>query len=184
MAGMTNRRVLRSLDHMWQGTNNKFVNKLRPTYAMPTPTYVPPKDRIAFWNIVPGDVVRVRSGAVAHDEHGQKIRGEGIVQSIDRTTNRVYLRDLDVRRSTDARTTISSRPRISSTLCHASSIPRQAKKKATRAMSLLCRALCTTRSLCSRCRTPSTTPHALCAPSPISTAKKACLCGSDSLLSK
>lgn len=93
---MTNRRVLRSLDHMWQGTNNKFIRKLRPTQAQTTPAYVPPKDRIAFWNIVPGDVVKLRTGAVGHDEQGKQIRGEGIVTSIDRTTNRVWLRDPDV----------------------------------------------------------------------------------------
>ena len=134
MAGMTNRRVLRSLDHMWQGTNNKFINKLRPTHAAPTPPYVPPKDRIAFWNIVPGDVVKLRSGAVAHDENGRKIRGEGIVQSIDRTTNRVLLRALDVRVFSHTRITTSSPPKILSTPCRALWIPRQAKRKDTRAM--------------------------------------------------
>lgn len=134
MSGMTNRRVLRSLDHMWQGTNNKFINKLRPTHAASTPTYVPPKDRIAFWNIVPGDVVKLRSGAVAHDEHGRKIRGEGIVQSIDRTTNRVLLRDLDVRTMTNSRIIISSRPKTSSTPCRVSWTPRRVRRRGTRAM--------------------------------------------------
>ena len=91
----TSRRVLRNLDHLWQGTNQKFINKLRPSFAQSTPAYVPPKDRITFWNIVPGDVVKLRSGAIGHDEDGRPIRGEGIVTSIDRTTNRLLLRDID-----------------------------------------------------------------------------------------
>ena len=91
----TSRRVLRNLDHLWQGTNQKFINKLRPSFAQSTPAYVPPKDRITFWNIVPGDVVKLRSGAIGHDENGRPIRGEGIVTSIDRTTNRLLLRDID-----------------------------------------------------------------------------------------
>lgn len=93
--GGTNRRVLRSLDHMWTGTNEKFVNKLRPTHAQTAPAFVAPKDRIAFWNIVPGDVVKLRTGAVGHDEQNRQIRGEGIVTSVDRTTNRLWLRDLN-----------------------------------------------------------------------------------------
>ena len=37
----TSRRVLRNLDHLWQGTNQKFINKLRPSFAQSTPAYVP-----------------------------------------------------------------------------------------------------------------------------------------------
>lgn len=91
----TNRRVLRSLDHLWMGTNEKFARKLRPSYMQSQPPFVHPKDRIAFWNIVPGDVVKLRSGAVGHDEQDRQIRGEGIVTSVDRTNNRIWLRDLN-----------------------------------------------------------------------------------------
>lgn len=94
-ASATNRRVLRNLDHLKQGTNQKFLNKLRPSYAQSTPAYVQPKDRVAFWNIVPGDTVKLRTGAVGHDDEGRPIRGEGIVTTVDRTTNRLFLRDLD-----------------------------------------------------------------------------------------
>lgn len=92
--GGSSRRVLRSLDHMWMGTNNKFMRKLRPTYAQAPIPFVPPKDRIAFWNIVPGDVVKLRTGTVGRDEQDRQIRGEGIVTSVDRTTNRLWLRDI------------------------------------------------------------------------------------------
>ena len=91
----TSRRVLRSLDHLRANTSNKFTRSLRPTYAQTPPPYVAPKDRIAFWNIVPGDTVRLRTGAVAHDEQNRPIRGEGVVTSVDRTTNRIYLRDVN-----------------------------------------------------------------------------------------
>jgi len=65
--------------------------------------FVPVKDRIRFWNIVPGDEVRVRSGksVVVNDPsrsgagRAAKVRGQGIVQSIDRTRNWVWLRDPD-----------------------------------------------------------------------------------------
>ncbi|PKI85753.1 hypothetical protein MVES_000388 [Malassezia vespertilionis] len=72
--GGSARRVLRSLDHMWMGTNGKFMRKLRPTRAQSEPAFVQPNDRIQFWNIVPGDVVKLRSGAVGHDEEGRSIR--------------------------------------------------------------------------------------------------------------
>ncbi|WFD29417.1 hypothetical protein MSPP1_000426 [Malassezia sp. CBS 17886] len=91
--GSTGGRVLRSLDHLWMNTNTKFSRRLRPTYMQSPPAYVAPKDRIRFWNIAPGDVVKLRSGAVGHDEHSKPIRGEGIVTRVDRTTNRVWLRD-------------------------------------------------------------------------------------------
>lgn len=131
MSARTNRRVLRNLDHLWQGTRNKFANKMTPSHARTTPPFVPRKDRIAFWNIVPGDYVRVRNGAIGHDENGHKIRGEGIVASIDRTTNRVWLRDPDVRRATDRRTSRSARRKISSTSSPAWSTPRRARTRAS-----------------------------------------------------
>lgn len=96
-SGSTTRRVLRSLDHMCPGENTKFIRKLRPSYMQPAVPYVQPKDRIKFWNIVPGDHVKLRSGAVGHDEEGRPIRGEGIVDRVDRETNRLWLRDLSVR---------------------------------------------------------------------------------------
>ena len=93
-SGSTTQRVLRSLDHMRQGPSEKFSRKLRPSYMQPRIHYMPPKDRIKFWNIVPGDHVKLRSGAVGHNEQGRPIRGEGIVDRVDRTTNRIWLRDL------------------------------------------------------------------------------------------
>lgn len=60
-----------------------------------------PSDRIAFWNIVPGDVVKLRNGTVGqslgYDKH-DKVRGEGRVITIDRSTNRLYLEHLDSER--------------------------------------------------------------------------------------
>lgn len=92
----TTRRVLRSLDHLRADTRNKFIRKVRPSYYQKTAVWVAPKDRVTFWNIVPGDAVKLRTGAVAHDENGKPIRGEGIVTSVDRTTNRLWLRDAKV----------------------------------------------------------------------------------------
>lgn len=131
----TNRRVLRNLDHLWQGMENKFMNKMRPSYAQSTPAFVPKKDRIAFWNIVPGDVVKLRTGAVGHDENGRPIRGEGIVTTVDRTNNRIFLRDIDVRApyTYTCRTTTSWHRKTSSMWSRVSLTPRQETKKGIRA---------------------------------------------------
>ncbi|SPO31722.1 uncharacterized protein UTRI_06572_B [Ustilago trichophora] len=90
--------VLRSLRHLNPPTKgSKFAIKA-PSHAAHRPKFVQPKDRIPFWNIVPGDHVKLRCGRVGQKEgldSKDKIRGEGIVVSIDREKNWLWLRDVD-----------------------------------------------------------------------------------------
>lgn len=61
--------------------------KDRTTFYMPRVKDVKPKDRIKYWNIVPGDQVRVMGDA------------EGLVHEvsgINKYTNRVYLKTQNV----------------------------------------------------------------------------------------
>ncbi|KAN0062367.1 hypothetical protein ACQY0O_005249 [Thecaphora frezii] len=96
----TTKGVLRSLKHLNPPKpGSKFAIKA-PSHAAHRPKFVHVKDRIPFWNIVPGDHVRLRAGCVGQkegldDESGAKVRGEGIVESIDREKNWVWLRDVD-----------------------------------------------------------------------------------------
>ncbi|KAJ1021781.1 hypothetical protein NDA13_005394 [Ustilago tritici] len=90
--------VLRSLKHLHPPTKrSKFAIKA-PSHATHQPKFVQPKDRVPFWNIVPGDHVKLRNGRVGVKEgldSTEKIRGEGIVVSIDRQKNWLWLRDVD-----------------------------------------------------------------------------------------
>lgn len=108
----TTQAILRSLAHLEPPVKGaKFALKGIPTYARHRPAFVQPRDRIAFWNIVPGDVVRVKTGKVKELAEGietedgttaaanssrraRKIRGEGKVVSIDRERNVAWLRDV------------------------------------------------------------------------------------------
>ncbi|CAO1617767.1 unnamed protein product [Parajaminaea phylloscopi] len=72
--------------------------KVAPNKVFHTPNFVQPHDRIAFWNIVPGDEVRLRAGRVGQDlgfDQREKMRGEGKVLSVDKTRNLAWLVDLD-----------------------------------------------------------------------------------------
>lgn len=92
---------MRSLQHMQPPTKgSKFAIKA-PTHAAHRPKFVQPKDRIPFWNIVPGDHVKLRHGRVGQNEglDQEKVRGEGVVLSIDREKNWIWLRDVDVSRT-------------------------------------------------------------------------------------
>ncbi len=115
----TAKTILRNLAHLEPPVKgSKFAFKNVPTIFRHQPAFVQPKNRIAFWNIVPGDIVRVRTGKVAErslegenaegssssgagaaspldSRRSRKIRGEGKVVSIDRTRNLVWLRDID-----------------------------------------------------------------------------------------
>lgn len=59
--------------------------------------FVQPHDRIPYWNIVPGDEVLVKKGWVKKEEDGKVVhkRYQGVVSSIDRERNLVYLRPHD-----------------------------------------------------------------------------------------
>lgn len=96
------RTILRSLRHLRPPTHgSKFAQKNVPSQALHRPKFVRPKDRVAYWNIVPGDIVRLRQGRVGEREGleaegSRRLRGEGIVTSIDREKNWLWLRDIDV----------------------------------------------------------------------------------------
>ncbi|SNX87960.1 uncharacterized protein MEPE_06671 [Melanopsichium pennsylvanicum] len=90
--------VLRSLQHLNPPTKGSKFAVRAPSHAAHQPKFVQPKDRIPFWNIVPGDHVKLRCGRVGQKEgldSNDKLRGEGIVVSIDRQKNWVWLRDVD-----------------------------------------------------------------------------------------
>ncbi|KDN52655.1 hypothetical protein K437DRAFT_254059 [Tilletiaria anomala UBC 951] len=108
----TTKTILRNLAHLEPPRKgSKFAFKSVPSYARHTPNFVRPKDRIAYWNIVPGDVVKVRigkvkelpastdegaeDGAAETSRRSRKVRGEGKVVSIDRERNLAWLKDLD-----------------------------------------------------------------------------------------
>lgn len=71
------RHMLDTLQHgSMRGVPTRVGNKERRGW-------VPPKDRIALWNLAPGDAVQVISG---------KMKGKtGTIDMVDRPRNRVYL---------------------------------------------------------------------------------------------
>ncbi|EPQ25807.1 uncharacterized protein PFL1_06674 [Pseudozyma flocculosa PF-1] len=96
----TTRGVMRSLKHLQPPTKGSKFAVRAPTHAAHRAKFVHVKDRVPYWNIVPGDHVRLRSGRVGQkqgldSDEEPKIRGEGIVLSIDREKNWVWLRDVD-----------------------------------------------------------------------------------------
>lgn len=91
-------RVLRHLKHMEprpKGPGGKFASRTT-SFARSNPRFVQPKDRIAYWNIAPGDEVRVTVGGIKQVDPvtGKKtvLPYEGVVNTVDRERNLVYLR--------------------------------------------------------------------------------------------
>lgn len=65
-----------------------------PTHFRSTPAFVQQKDRIAYWHIAPGDRVTVIKG-------GEQVKGrQGVVDYVERESNRVYLKESEFRVST------------------------------------------------------------------------------------
>ncbi|KAE8233966.1 hypothetical protein CF326_g993 [Tilletia indica] len=103
----TSKAVLRSMRHMLPShlpsQFTKHQRRMVPTHMRHVPKFVPITDRIKYWNIVPGDEVKVRAGksVLSNDQskngagRAAKVRGQGLVQTIDRTRNWVWLRDPD-----------------------------------------------------------------------------------------
>lgn len=91
----TRSAVLRHLRHL----DPPVGNRPRGTNIVKhTPNFVHVKDRFPYWNIVPGDIVRLKVGDVGPMyglDPTVKTRGEGRVVSIDRTRNVAYLVNLD-----------------------------------------------------------------------------------------
>lgn len=91
-------RVLRHLGHV-RPPQKKVGGKFGPqnsSFTASEPKYVQPKDRIAYWNILPGDEVQVTVGGkkVVDEVTGKvtKVPYEGIVATIDRERNLAWLR--------------------------------------------------------------------------------------------
>lgn len=93
MSGEARNAVLRTLRHLEPPHKGDKFSRI-PTYAQNIPKFVQPKDRIKYWNIVPGDHVKLRTGRklLLGDTI---VKAEGIVDKIDRTKNWVWLRDVD-----------------------------------------------------------------------------------------
>ncbi|CUA70268.1 hypothetical protein RSOLAG22IIIB_00621 [Rhizoctonia solani] len=62
-----------------------------PTKLATQPNYPKPSDRIKYWNIVPGDTVRVVRGAHAENKKQE-------VLSVDKTRNLVFLKEITMMR--------------------------------------------------------------------------------------
>lgn len=64
----------------------KFASPI-PTHFRSSNKFVQVKDRIPFWNIAPGDKIKVIRG-------NKDVRNKsGVVDLVDRETNRVYLKE-------------------------------------------------------------------------------------------
>jgi hypothetical protein len=85
---LTDSRVTRNFRHLVMGPTFRQRSRF-PTKLAPSPNYPKPSDRIKYWNIVPGDFVRVVRGAHASDERHE-------VLSVDKTRNLVNLKGITV----------------------------------------------------------------------------------------
>lgn len=85
---LTDSPITRDFRHLVKGPD--FRNRTRfPTKLSISPNYPKPSDRIKYWNIVPGDQVRIVRGGHA-DENKHE------VLSVNKTRNFVYLKDVTV----------------------------------------------------------------------------------------
>ncbi|GAA5924418.1 hypothetical protein JCM1841_001694 [Sporobolomyces salmonicolor] len=87
------RSLQRSLGHLKPPPTKggKFGMPI-PTHFMGKPAFVQVKDRIPYWHIAPGDRVKIIRGDASH-------KGKvGVVASVSRETNRVYLQESEFAR--------------------------------------------------------------------------------------
>lgn len=106
--GTTN-KLIRNLAHMLPPPKgSKFANVKYPTQHRHRGKWVPTKDRFPFWNITVGDTVVLRRGkqitTTNQDGEEDKIMPKGIVVSLDREKNWLWLRDVDVSRRIEGTT--------------------------------------------------------------------------------
>lgn len=106
--GGTDTSALKNFGHMKKPNRTRTSDFQGPPKAWPAQarkqwadrlqqmSVVKQKDRIKFWNIVPGDYVRVKRGNVASqlglDPNVHKVKPEGVVVRIDRMKNVAYLK--------------------------------------------------------------------------------------------
>jgi large subunit ribosomal protein L24 len=112
----TTTTVLRSLRHLERPTKHaKFFQAGKPSQAGGSKRFVQPRDRVPFWNIVPGDIVKLNTGNVARQfglDPNEKVRGEGRVISVDREKNTVLLANLNEEHPLVPHNTAHNTPRL------------------------------------------------------------------------
>ncbi|CAE6527332.1 unnamed protein product [Rhizoctonia solani] len=87
---LTDSRITRDFRHLTLGPAFRQRSRI-PTKLSTQPNYPKPSDRIKYWNIVPGDTVRIVRGAHAEDKKHE-------VLSVDKTRNLVYLKEITMMR--------------------------------------------------------------------------------------
>jgi hypothetical protein len=85
---LTTARVTKDFRHLVAGSSFRQRSRI-PTKLSTQPNYPKPSDRIKYWNIVPGDFVRVVRGAHADNEKRE-------VLSIDKARNLVNVKGISV----------------------------------------------------------------------------------------
>ncbi|KAG8703204.1 hypothetical protein FRC08_003010 [Ceratobasidium sp. 394] len=99
---LTVSRVTKDFRHLTRGP--RFQQRSRsPSIISSRPTFPKPSDRIKYWNIVPGDFVRVVRGANADNQKRE-------VLSIDKTRNLVNVKGITRSRGSDDNKARVSKP--------------------------------------------------------------------------
>ncbi|CAE6454676.1 unnamed protein product [Rhizoctonia solani] len=87
---LTDSRVTRDFRHLTMGPAFRQRSRI-PTKLTAQPNYPKPSDRIKYWNIVPGDTVRIVRGGHAENKKQE-------VLSVDKTRNLVFLKEITMMR--------------------------------------------------------------------------------------
>ncbi|CAE6425688.1 unnamed protein product [Rhizoctonia solani] len=87
---ITDSRVTRDFRYLVQGPSFRQRSRF-PTKLSTSPNHPKPSDRIKYWNIVPGDTVRIVRGAHAENKKHE-------VLSVDKTRSLVYLKEVTMMR--------------------------------------------------------------------------------------
>ncbi|KAG8689106.1 hypothetical protein FRC11_004084 [Ceratobasidium sp. 423] len=99
---LTDSRITRDFRHLTLGPTFRQRTRI-PTKLATQPNYPKPSDRIKYWNIVPGDTVRIVRGAHAEDKKHE-------VLSVDKTRNLVYLKEVTMMRGQGENASRISKP--------------------------------------------------------------------------
>ncbi|KAH7343885.1 hypothetical protein B0J17DRAFT_644339 [Rhizoctonia solani] len=99
---LTDSRVTRDFRHLTLGPAFRQRTRI-PTKLSTQPNYPKPSDRIKYWNIVPGDAVRIVRGAHAENKKHE-------VLSVDKTRNLVYLKEVTMTRGQGESSSKVSKP--------------------------------------------------------------------------
>ncbi|KAG8730905.1 hypothetical protein FRC12_020017, partial [Ceratobasidium sp. 428] len=83
---LTVSRITKDFRHITRNSNYRQRNRV-PSIVAPTSNYPKPSDRIKYWNIVPGDFVRVVRGGNADNQKRE-------VLSVDKAKNLVNVKGI------------------------------------------------------------------------------------------